>query len=85
MSEASESKIDTGVLKFTNHERGFSFIKPDWPGPDIFCHSSVFKLSGINTAHLNPDGGERVAYEIQQRAKGPAAVNIRLLKGGELA
>ena len=83
MSSESGFNIETGVLKFTNHEKGFSFIKSDWPGPDVFAHSSSFRVAGIDPALLNPMGGERVAYEVQQRQKGSSAFNIRLLRDGE--
>jgi CspA family cold shock protein len=79
----TESAMESGKIKFMNFTRGFCFIKPDWEGPDVFCHVTSLKASGVNPEDIDPDGGQRVAYRIRQEKKGPSAVNIRLLKDGE--
>jgi CspA family cold shock protein len=68
-----------GVIKFINQERGYSFIKPDVGGKDVFCHASAFRTGGINIADLDPNGGQRVAYRIVEEPKGLSAVDIELI------
>jgi CspA family cold shock protein len=67
-----------GVTKFFNQQRGYSFIRPDVGGKDIFAHASAFQASGINPLNLDPNGGTRVSYEIVEEPKGLSAVNIRI-------
>lgn len=50
-----------GTVKFFNDARGFGFIIPDEPGPDVFVHYKTLKIKGWKTLRE----GQRVEYEAE--------------------
>ena len=63
-----------GRVKLFSLERGYGFIKPDAPGPDVyFLRVNVEKPKGFLRT------GDYVRYEIVKTDKGPTVMHIRLL------
>ncbi len=62
----------TGTVRWYNHKKGFGFVTPDDGSEDIFLHHSAVQRS------LQPrlDEGERVAFGVEHRKKGPSAVDV---------
>ena len=67
--------MPTGRVKFFNDKRGFGFIVPDETGPEVFVHISALEETGLT--YLRE--GQIVSYEVERKARGPTAVNIRLV------
>jgi cold shock protein len=61
----------TGIVKWFNEKKGYGFIEQEG-GPDLFVHHSGINMSGFKTLRE----GERVAFDIEEGQKGPAAVNV---------
>lgn len=68
--------MPNGTVKFFNAGKGFGFITPDGGAKDVFVPSASMAASGIAT--LKP--GQRVSFEEAPDAKGPKAVNLKLLE-----
>ena len=66
----------TGAIKFFNPDKGYSFIKPDDGGRDIFLHITAVEQAGLKTLAE----GQRVTFDIEpdKKGKGPKAVNLKL-------
>jgi len=64
--------MSEGTVKFFNESKGFGFIKPDDGSKDIFVHRSGL-IDQINE-------NDRVSYEVQQGAKGPNAINVKVVE-----
>ena len=63
-----------GVVKWFNSSKGYGFIEQE-NGPDVFVHHSGINSNGFRT--LNE--GDRVAFEIVDGPKGPAAANVTVV------
>ena len=60
-----------GIVKQFNGSKGFGFIEHE-NGKDVFVHHTA--ISG--TAFKSLSVGDRVAFDVVQGAKGPAAANV---------
>jgi ATP-dependent RNA helicase RhlE len=66
----------TGTVKWYNRKKGFGFATPDTGGQDVFVHHSE-----LSQAHrLNIGEGDRIAFFVEQRKKGPSAKKITRLE-----
>jgi CspA family cold shock protein len=66
-------EMATGTVKWFNDAKGFGFITPDDGSKDLFAHHTEIQGSGFKSLQE----GQKVEYEPQQGAKGPAAAKIR--------
>ena len=67
-------KMATGIVKWFSEKKGYGFIEQEG-GPDVFVHHSGINMSGFKTLRE----GERVAFDIEEGQKGPAAVNVTVV------
>src|SRR5215213_2351830 len=66
----------TGTVKVWSKSNGFGWIQPDSGGDRVYVHKSgIERRTEDRAAWLEP--GEKVEYQIGQRPKGPAAINVR--------
>jgi len=63
----------TGTVKWFNDAKGFGFITPADGGKDLFVHHTSIMGSGFKTL----SEGQQVSFNVEQGAKGPAAVNVQ--------
>ncbi|MDD5204251.1 MAG: cold-shock protein [Deltaproteobacteria bacterium HGW-Deltaproteobacteria-21] len=63
-----------GTVKWFNDQKGYGFIKRE-DGSDVFVHHTGINGSGFKTLRE----GDKVAFEIEQGRKGPAAVNVTVV------
>ena len=60
-----------GSVKWFNDHKGYGFIEQE-DGPDVFVHHSGINAMGFKSL----DEGDSVTFDVEQGAKGPAAVNV---------
>ena len=65
-----------GTVKFFNAGKGFGFITPDGGAKDVFVPSASIATAGVALLKT----GQRVSFEEMPDAKGPKAVNLKLLE-----
>jgi CspA family cold shock protein len=65
----------TGIVRFYNDSKGFGLITPDAGGPALFAAQAAIKSPGVKKLKVT----QRVEFEVENRAEGPAATSIRLL------
>jgi CspA family cold shock protein len=69
----------TGTVKWFNGEKGYGFITPDDGSNDLFVHFSNI----VGDGYKNLSEGEKVEFEPAEGRKGPEAVNVQSLGGGQ--
>jgi CspA family cold shock protein len=67
-----EQDMFTGTVKWFNATKGYGFIVQDNGGKDVFVHHSAILMEGYRAL----EEGQRVQYDVEQTAKGPAATNV---------
>lgn len=72
--EEDEKHGKRGSIASVNVEKGYSFIRPDGGGDNLFFH--VSSLSGCEIADINQ--GDAVLFQVAQTDRGPNAVNVCL-------
>lgn len=66
------SERETGTVKWFDTQKGYGFIARD-SGTDVFVHYSAIEGEGMR----NLKEGERVEFGVEDKPKGPAAVEVR--------
>jgi CspA family cold shock protein len=63
--------LANGIVKWFSDKKGYGFIEKE-EGGDVFVHFSAIQGSGFRTLAE----GDRVTFDIEEGAKGPAAANV---------
>jgi CspA family cold shock protein len=64
-----------GIVKWFSEKKGYGFIEQE-NGPDVFVHHSGIIGNGFKSLRE----GDRVTFDIEEGKKGPAAVNVTVVK-----
>jgi CRISPR-associated protein (TIGR03986 family) len=67
----------TGRVKWFNEQKGYGFIQVDESREKVFVHYSDIEGEGFRTLGEN----DRVEFSIEEAAKGPKAVGVRVIGG----
>ena len=62
-----------GKLQWSHGTKGYGFIEREDKEKDVFVHSSAVRDAGLR--FLNE--GDEVTFDVEDGAKGPAAVNLQ--------
>lgn len=76
-NSSSRAQRLTGTIKWYNRKKGFGFVAPDTGGADVFVHRSALQRS--HQTHIAT--GDRITFNVEQREKGPAAVDVKAANG----
>lgn len=63
--------LHEGKVRFFNDLKGYGYIVPASGGPEVFVHHAALGALKIKE-------NDRVVFEVEDRGKGPVAVNVRL-------
>ena len=66
--------MQKGTVKWFDAKKGFGFISTQ-SGPDVFVHHSAIIMEG----YKNLAEGDSVEFEVTQGAKGPQAVDVKIV------
>ena len=61
-----------GKVKWFNPTKGYGFIEREDKQKDVFVHSSA-----AQTASLELNEGDQLAFDVENGEKGPSAVNLQ--------
>jgi cold shock CspA family protein len=68
----------SGTVKVFSTSQGSGWIRPDTGGDLVYVHrSGIVRTEAERAASLQ--AGQRVDYQIGQREKGPAAINVTVV------
>ena len=70
----------TGTIKVYSPSRGSGWIRPDSGGNAVYVHKSGIVREEEGVAP-RLEKGQRVEFQIGQRPKGTAAINVRVIEG----
>lgn len=68
----------SGTVQVWSHSRGSGWIRPDTGGNRVYVHRSGLEATPDGSS-ARLEAGQRVEYQIGQRPKGAAAINVRSL------
>lgn len=71
-----QARNKTGVVKWFSFKNGYGFITVDDDGDDIFVHRSEFIREGAREVFYHVDVGDKLEFDIINRAKGREAVAV---------
>lgn len=66
----------TGVVKWFNNDKGYGFISGN-DGRDVFVHHMQVKEKGHDK---DLHEGEEVMFDVVEKEKGPAAINVQKIE-----
>lgn len=68
--------MPTGTVKVYSKSRGSGWIMPDSGGNRVYVHKSGIVHDDTGSAP-RLEKGQRVEFQVGQRPKGPAAINVQ--------
>jgi CspA family cold shock protein len=74
-TQTAEGERQAGTVRWFNARKGYGYITPDDGGTSLFVHYSAIRGTGFRTL----SAGQRVDFVVGRTAKGPSALDVRLL------